>query len=380
MKHFILFSFAVALAQISKFSMIFLYILVPMLILTRYFFGLSKNEKQQHSSLLLLGIFIFINIFFIDAAHLFYQVFLPLREYNFRSTTFLHLQKIFGFLPVPFSSSYIKSMDAVMFFDEIGNGTPISINGPTYILGKYTSFGVWYFYFVTLFYKVPIATLGIWFCSLVIVIKKFSKLSFFKNEFYLLLPVIFYLVYLNFFYNMQLGVRHILIIFPPLFIFSGFFYSWLCSNEKKWILILLLAYQLISVGLYLPHFLPYTNEFILDKKMAYRKIGDTNLSYEEGGYFLKSYLEKNKDAVFMPDSIMPGKIVLEANRLLGFFSGGKNEYTFKYIWAKDLIPVGHIHSEYLIYHITPKMADSLKNIYWENIKKEKYNYDSYNYR
>lgn len=366
-KHFILLSLAVAFAEISKFSMIFLFLLIPVLLLTRYFLGLNSKGKR-HSVLLLLGIFVLINIFIISAAHLFYQMFLPLKEYHFRSTTFIGLQKIFGFLPVPLPSSYINSMDDVMYFDAIGNGTNISISNPAYILGKYDPFGFWYYYFVCLFYKIPIATLLIWLCSFILSIKKFSKVSFFRNEFYLLLPVVFYLIYLDFFYATQIGIRHIIIILPSLFIFSGMFYSWLHVKGKRWVIFLLLAYQFISVALYFPHFLPYTNEFIMDKKMVYKKLGDTNLDFWEGRNFLKSYLEKNKDAIFSPDSIIAGKIVLDANRLLGLNAGGSSEYPFKFIWAKDLIPVDHIHSQYLIYDITPKMADSLKIIYWENIR------------
>ena len=370
-KHFILLSLAVAFAEISKFSMIFLFLLIPLLLLTRYLLGLN-NKENRHSALLLLGIFILVNIFIISVSHLFYQMFLPLKEYDFLSSPFIHLQKIFGFLPVPLPSSYIHSMDASLFFDSIGNDKPISISNPAYILGKYDPFGFWYYYFVCLFYKIPIATLLIWLCSFILIIRKFSKFSFFRNEFYLLLPVVFYLIYLNFFYATQIGIRHIIIILPSLFIFSGVFYSWLQVKGKKWFILLLLAYQFISVALYFPHFLPYTNEFIMDKKMVYKKLGDTNLDFWEGQNFLKSFLEKNKDAIFAPDSIIAGKIVLDANRLLGLNFGGSGEYQFKYIWAKDLIPADHIHSQYLIYDITPKMADSLKNIYEENIKNRKY--------
>ena len=367
LKHFILFSLAVALAEISKFSMVFLYLLVPVLLLTRYFLGLNSKENRRQSTLVLLGIFLLINIFIISASHLFYQMFLPLKEYHFRSSTFVRLQEIFGFLPVPLPSSYVSSMDDIMYLDAIGNGTQISISNPPYILGRYNPFGFWYFYFVTLFYKIPIATLLIWLGSIIYTIMKFSRPSFFRREFYLLLPVVFYLIYLDFFYTTQLGIRHIMIILPSLFIFSGVLYSWLHANGKKWIVFLLFAYQFISVALYFPHFLPYTNEFIMDKKMVYKKLGDTNLSFNEGGFFLKSYLEKNKDAIVAPGSIMAGKIVLDANGVLGLNSGAKGK-RYEFIWAKDLIPVDHIHSQFLIYDITPKMADSLRNIYEENIK------------
>lgn len=372
MKHFILFSFAVALAEISKFSMLFLYLLIPILILVRYFLGVNNKNNRRYSPWLLFGLFIGINFFIISASHLFYQMFLPLKDYHFQSSTFKALQKIVGFMPVPLPSSYVNSIDAVSYFDALGNGTEISISNPVYILGNYSAFGIWYYYFVTLFYKIPIATLLIWFASVLLVIKKFSKASFFKNEYYLLLPVVFYLVYLDFFYNTQLGIRHIMIILPSLFIFSGALYSWLHSKRKQWIIFSLLAYQLISVGLYFPHFLPYTNEFILDKKMVYKKMADTNLCFDEGTNFLRSYLKKNKNVIVAPDSIVSGKIVVDANRMLGLNFGEQMENRFQFIWMKDLIPVDHIHSQFLIYNVSPKMADSLRNIYRENMINGKY--------
>lgn len=371
MKFFILFSLAVAMAQISKFSMIFLFLLIPVIIVTRYLAGLNKDQKR-YSPIMMLAIFLLINIFVISASHLFYQMFLPLKNYSFRSTPFLQLQKLIGFFPVPLPSSYLNSLDRVMFLDSIGyDGSIPGASNTPYILGKYNSHGIWYYYFVTLFYKIPIATLLIWIGSVILYIKKSSKTLFIENEFYLLLPVIFYLAYLNFFYSTQLGIRHIMIILPALFVFSGSFYAWLIEKKKVWIIFILATYQLISVALYFPHFLPYTNEFIGNKKMAYKKIGDSNLSYGEGRKFLQSYLEKNKDAIFSPDSIISGKIVLDANRVLGL-NWPASEYGYKFIWAKDLIPVDHIHSEYLIYNISPRTADSLRNIYQENINKRRY--------
>ena len=107
------------------------------------------------------------------------------------------------------------------------------------------------------------------------------------------------------------------------------------------------------------------------KKMVYKTLADTNIGYGEGRKFLQAYLEKNPAAILAPDSIVPGKIVLDANRVLGL-NTNLGEYAYQFIWAKDLIPVDHIHSQYLIYVITPKMADSLKSVYQENISRKKY--------
>ena len=371
MVFFLLFSLSVAFAQISKFSMIFLFLLIPLVLIIRYFFGI-RNSQKVHSILKLLLVFFCINMFIISAAHLFYQMFIPLKDYSFRSGMFLQVQKYLGFLPMPLPSSYIRSMDAVMYFDSIGNGVYESISNPPYILGHYNAHGIWYYYFVTLFFKIPVATLLIWIASLILFIKKFSRASFLRNELFLLLPVAFYLIYFNFFYATQLGIRHILIILPSLFIFSGSLYSWVIAKRKKWIIYVLMIYQLISVASYFPHFLPYTNEFLWNKKMAYKTLADTNIGYREGEKFRIDYMKKNPEVIFAPDSIIPGKIMLDANRVLGL-NNNKGNYAYQFIWAKDLIPVDHIHSQYLIYDITPKMADSLNNIYQENIRNKKYN-------
>ena len=182
-------------------------------------------------------------------------MFIPLKDYSFRSGVFLQLQKYLGFLPMPLPSSYIRSMDAMMYFDSIGNGVFESISNPPYILGHYNAHGIWYYYFVTLFFKIPVATLAIWIASLILLTKKFSKGSFIRNELFLLLPVAFYLTYFDFFYATQLGIRHILIILPSLFIFSGSLYSWLIAKGKKWIIYLLMTYQLILGDFLFPAFL-----------------------------------------------------------------------------------------------------------------------------
>jgi 4-amino-4-deoxy-L-arabinose transferase-like glycosyltransferase len=316
MKYFLLFSLAVAFAQISKFSMVFLFLLIPVLLLLRFLFTV-KTEQKRSPFLLLFFIFILINIFIISSSHLFYQMFMPLRDYTFISEPFKKLQHILGFLPAPLPSSYLRSMDAVIYFDSMGNDIPNSISNIAYILGVYNPHGIWYYYFVTLFFKLPIPALLIWITSLILFLKNYSKAWFIKTGVYLLLPFLFYLVYFDFFYATQLGVRHILIIFPVMFVLSGSVFKWLDDRKKSWIIYCLVAYQLISVFSYFPHFLPYTNEFIWDKKMAFKKLGDSNISYLEGRNFLQDYLNKHKEAIFAPDSIIPGKIVMDVNRILG---------------------------------------------------------------
>jgi hypothetical protein len=250
-------------------------------------------------------------------------------------------------------------MDAVVYFDELGGGVKGSINGAPYILGKNSVNGFWYYYFVVLFFKAPIPILLLWVGSIFLSFKNFRKDLFFRNDVFFILPVLFFLIYMNLFYTTQIGVRHIMIVFPLLFILSGKLIEKLFEGKKQFILYIFLAYQLVSVFRYFPHFLPYTNEFISNKKLAYKKIADTNLCYGEGDKYLKKYLSNHKDAIFQPDKPVAGTVVMEVNEILNFHMRSLH----KYDWVRSLDPAAHIHSEYLVFRVTEQQADSLRKIY-----------------
>ena len=367
MKYFVFLSLSTGLAEISKFSMVHLMVLIPLLFLADTLFQKRTGRNQKHGLkqiILLLIIFVGLNWFVISAAHLFYDMFVPLNDYKFDSVPFQKIQSLLrpigNYLFVPLPSSYIKSMDAVVYFDQLG-GVAGGLNGPPYLLGKNQAHGFWYYYFVVLFYKLPLPTLLLLLITTLLYIKKFDWKRFVLYEMYLIIPSLYFLIYMNFFYSTQVGIRHVLIIMPLLYIFSGFFIQQLQGSRKIYFGYLLILYQLISIAFYFPHFLPYTNELITNKKLAYRKIADTNLCYGEGKKFLRQYLGKNKDAKFQPDSIEAGKIIIEVNEILNL-----NVNTIgKYDWIRPFEPANHIHSQYLIYEISNQLADSLKKMYYQ---------------
>jgi hypothetical protein len=365
-QHFIFMCMATAMAEISKFSMVHLFLIIPLLVIVHFLLNKDSETRPYFNfkKVIIYGfVFLLINWLIICASHLFYQVSFPIKDYTFMSESFQHLQfflsKISPNLPVLLPSSYIKSMDAVVYFDQLGGGVNGSLNGAPYILGKSNIHGFWYYYFVTIFFKTPITTLLLWATALLMLFLKFSKKDFFKNEFFLILPAFYFLVYMNFFYGTQVGIRHILIIFPLLMIFSGGVISKLISTKKIVVLYAFIAFEAISVFSYFPHFLPYTNEFVFDKKLAYKKIASTNICYGEGKKFLQDYLIKNPDATYMPETPISGKAVFEVNELLGLPMRTQH----KYDWAKSLMPIDHIHSQYLIFNIDKQAADSLKKLY-----------------
>lgn len=366
LRHFLFLSTATGLAEISKFSMVHLFFLIPMLCVIGFYTRKNEKPKSYFSGqklALYSTLFVFINWFIICAGHLFYEVFLPISNYHFKSVAFNQLQqlflKMFPDFPVPLPSSYIDSMDIVIYSDQLGGGVKGSLNGAPYVLGKHNKNGFWYYYFVAMGFKVPIATLLLWFSSTFVFVKRFTRRSFFTTDIYFLLPILYFVIYLNLFYSTQVGIRHILTIFPLLFLFSGKLIDSLITHQKQFIIFSLLSYQAISVLSYFPHFLPFTNEFITEKRLAYKKIADTNICYGEGGKFLQAYFTKNPHAVYMPEKPLAGKIVLEVNEILNLHVSTIH----KYDWARFLTPVDHIHSQYLIFDISKGSADSLNQIH-----------------
>jgi len=358
-KFFLLMSVATGLAEISKFSMIHLFVIIPIVLLAVRLGAQKQNGSKvwfpARRVLFYAVSFILINWFIISASHFFYQVFQPLRNYAFASNPFKGLQNFLPWFPSALPSSYISSMDAVMYFDQLGGGVKGSLNGAIYILGQSSIRGFWYYYFVTIFFKTPIPVLLIWLASIFLFLRNFNRSYFFSNEVFLLFPTVYFLIYMNFFYSTQVGIRHILIIFPLLFIFAGRFVSKIFEWKKQFILYTLIVWEIISVFSYFPHFLPYTNEFVWNKKMAYKKLADSNLCYGEGGKFLQKYLARNPDAVLMPERPVAGKIVMEVNEMLN-----KDIKTIgKYDWVNKLTPVDHVHSQYLVFNVSQGFVDSV---------------------
>jgi hypothetical protein len=360
---FILMSVATGLAEISKFSMFHLFVLIPLLTAIHFEFKRAEGAPSAFNLKKIAAyaaLFFLINWLIICLSHLFYQPFLPISEYTFSSDSFNGLQrflvKFVPQFPVPLPSSYIRSMDAVLYFDQLGGGVNGSLNGAPYILGNNSIHVFWYYYFIAILFKVPVSILLLWLTSFFILCFRFERKAFFYNEMFLLLPAFYFLIYMNFFYSTQVGIRHVLIIFPLLFIFSGKIIAQFAYGKRKIFMYSMVAYQTISVLSYFPHFLPYTNELIPDKKLAYKKIADTNICYGEGDKFLREYLKKNPGAIYLPDKPLAGTVIMEVNEMLNL----NIATVHKYDWVGPLLPIDHIHSQYLIFNVSKQAADSLQ--------------------
>jgi 4-amino-4-deoxy-L-arabinose transferase-like glycosyltransferase len=240
--HFLVFSLCFSFGQLCKFSLVHMLPVVVIICGIILFSDKNRVSVFTKNNLALAVIFVLVNWMVISAGHLFYDLFFPLDKYEYHSGIFRRLTEIMGpfahyiFMPLP--SSYIRSMDMVIYLDHLGGGLPGSVNGTPYILSHYSTNGFWYYYLVSIFYKLPIPFLLILLSSVVVYLKHFNRSSFLHREIFLVIPALYYIVYMSFFYSTQVGIRHIMIIFPLFFVFAGFLFQKILSSRMPFIIAL----------------------------------------------------------------------------------------------------------------------------------------------
>jgi hypothetical protein len=346
-------------AQIAKYTCIYLFPVVAIIAIGRAVpdlkaalgcgrLGALRSHVFRFVAIAIL--FIVASVVVINIGFLFDRTLMPFHAYRFRSGLFRSAQLAlnrFGAIPIPVPYPYLEGLDWSAMLERTGHYANI------YLFGKLDGPDGWhgfkgYYFFVGLF-KVPIAIQILIGAVLIAYVRRWRRFDFWRREWLLLCPVVFYAIYFNFFYRLNIGFRHILIIFPLLYIFCG---SLLADARSvpRWArvgLAGLLVYLFVSVLSYFPHFIPYFNELVWDRKQAYRIAADSNLDWGQGYHTVTRWLRRHPDAVLEPDGPMAGTIVVRVNALVGI-----NPYE-RFRWLRDNFePVDHVAYSHLVFRIT----------------------------
>lgn len=322
-RHFFILAFVVAMGQVTKQSMSYLYLLLPLML---WVTG-DYQRLRWRDVLKGLSFFLFIQWLVINAVYYFYHSFAPVESYSFLSGTFRDVQQ---FLPagirVPFPEPYVTGLDQALYYNQLGGGIwGESCFGKVTILGKsFTGEGIWYYYLVTLFYKTPV-TLLIFIAAAVL-----SKGRSLYQKTILLLPVLFFMVVMSVFYHVQAGVRHIIFIYPFLFLLSAGWVTHTMNTRWRWAIYLGLAFWMVSVGRYWSQFYPYTNELVWDKKNAWKWVGHANLDIHQGYQAASKFLEANSEVQMLPEQPRSGKFLVSVNDYLDIWNTGKFNWIRKH--------------------------------------------------
>jgi len=343
-KYFLAFCISLGLAQIVKYSMLHLIIffgIVSIFVLIKRK-TVFKRAGGNSIRLVVLGIVV---LFMINLGFLFNHPGKSLEEFKLASHSFTGLQSSFiGSIPLPLPAPYIIGLDQTTYMNELGAGDP-NVSDANYLLGeKRTGTGFWYYYLVVFVFKTPLASLLLFIAAVVFLFIRKKKQGHPSTMLFLLGLIFYFLLVLGFQNNVQIGIRHALMVYPLLYVLAGFivqlpFYQ----KRTKWLSSLLVIYSLVTYYYFYPNLISYSNELIPIKKDAYKIMADSNLDFGQGKYALEKYLRKHPDVQII--GAQPGK--------RGNFVIGVNDYLdlngdHKFSWIYGVIPDRQINHCFLL--------------------------------
>ncbi len=354
------------LAQLTKYTAVSLFVIFGVALLVYDRPSLKRNFATepwlgirrvvwQYARYVLAGLVV--SIIIINLGFLFNRTFASFSDYYFRSDLFQSLQtKISFIVPVPYP--YLDGLDWIIQRERTNTGF-----GRIYLLGE-TRFAEGFpgYYFIASFLKVPIATQLILLSAFAVYLSdKQRRRKFLHDEWFLLLPVLFYSVYFNFFYRAQIGIRFYLVVFPLLYVFAGgLFIHWRDFRRTQKMAVLTLGiYLAASVFSCFPSYLAYFNEIVWDRKTAYKYLADSNLDWGQDGLKLRQYLAEHPTVIEAP--VKPALLketasyYLEINLFLGITT---EPGTFEWL-RENFEPIDTIASSYLLFEITPDQMRDL---------------------
>jgi hypothetical protein len=355
------------LSQLAKYSCVYLY---PIFVLigaiyrrstTRAELVMSNWRDNLICSLrrwpLIAGSFAGVSILIINLGFGFDGFGTPLSKYTFKDAFFKTVQAtpIISNVPLPLPVPYLQGLDLCKFEERMGRAW-----GNIYMAGKLrinyhngTLHGFPGYYFYAAFFKVPIATQFIFLVALFGHFWRRDEAASIlrREEIFLLLPMLVYWLYFNFFFNAQIGIRHVLPVFALGLIFCGRFLAGPESKLRNYAAVVLASWVVVSTLSYYPHFIPYFNEFVPDRKLAYRHLADSNLDWRGNEWYLAEYLRRFPGTIVDPRKPQAGRIVVPVNALVGV-----NRDPEEYRWLREhFAPVDQIAYSFLVYDIPQEM-------------------------
>jgi hypothetical protein len=164
----------------------------------------------------------------------------------------------------------------------------------TYLAGNYSYKGWWYFFPVVLLVKASSALLLLAAGGLLLCAK--GRRTFLQDGAFILVPAgIYFFTAMG--GNIQLGIRHILPVFPFLFLLAGLALAGLVSASaaglagiRKIILLLVVLLPLTELAMVYPHYLAFFNVFVGGPRNGSDYLVDCNLDWGQDLILLKRWM------------------------------------------------------------------------------------------
>ena len=171
----------------------------------------------------------------------------------------------------------------------------------SFLNGKYSPTGWWYFFPLTFIMKTPLPILFIFMMGFlgivdprsVVATKHLRAVVNLKRVLPFLILICLYIIF-ALTTNLNIGHRHLLVIYPPLFVIAGGAYRLVSKRFlAKIVLYLLFAILLIENILIYPDYLSYFSPVVGGASQGYKHLVDSSLDWGQDLKGLKQWLERN---------------------------------------------------------------------------------------
>lgn len=351
----LLLGLAVGAASISKYTAVYL----PIIFVVAGWSSGRRDDRGGGTALRRLGagaLAVVVALIVINAGFLADHTGASLRDQRFESPQFREMQKlpILADIPLPVPAPFVEGLDRVFHRERHGGGS-----GNIYLLGELKSPGsegfITYFIVVGLA-KTPIPTLVALALACALLLKRGWR-SWSADEVTLVSTVVVFSLYFSFLFRAQIGLRHFMVVFPPLLVLMGGLGPYLARSRARVAAgVLGLALSAGSVVRHGDDPLSYFNEFV-DPRLTYRIAADSNLDWGQSQAKIDAYLSSHLEVLNAPAKPFPGRILVGANQLTGVVTRKRME------WLRDsgLEPTGQVAFTHFLFEVTPAEAARLRS-------------------
>ena len=302
---------ALGLAQLSRFTLLILYPLFPVLWLV-YF--LSKHGKLPRWERLrqagMMGVIGLMSVYVINLGYAFDGTGTRLGDFRFHTTMLTGSRSLdaipleggnrfagtwLAALPVPLPANMLEGIDVQRYDFERGL--------PSYLRGEWTDHGWWYYYAYALAIKMP---LGTWcLVGLAVGATIFGRCysASWRDEMVVLAPFLVILVFASSQTGFSVHSRYVIPALPFLFVWTSkvarvieirpFTQRRLALTA---IVVLSLAWSVGSSLAVYPHSLSYFNELVGGPRRGGEHLLDSNIDWGQDLFYLKDWLDEHPGA------------------------------------------------------------------------------------
>lgn len=163
-----------------------------------------------------------------------------------------------------------------------------------FLFGENSTTGWWYYFPVAFLIKTPIATLLLVAGGLVFAVSRWRK--FLETPVFLVLPIALYLG-IAMSQRLNIGLRHILPLYPLALMLAAVACAWLLRREKQVMALSLtglVALEGVEFARVYPHPLAFFNTFVGGPGNGYKFLADSNLDWGQDLKALKQWMTANQ--------------------------------------------------------------------------------------